>query len=286
LKGKIDLMFSIFRKKIYLVDFLEGMTDFHNHILPGIDDGAKTVDDSLDLIKGFHNIGIHNFVATPHVIGEYYPNTPQTISEAHENLKGHLENSVTLNYAAEYMMDQHFMEIIEKKEVLVIEKNKVLVEMSYFQPPLNLNEILFKLQNNSHSPILAHPERYAYMHSKDLEKYRDLKSRGCEFQLNMLSLSGHYGIGIQKIAFLLLENNLIDYICSDVHRINHLEKIRNIKFPQKFEKQIKLLRENNLKLFQTNRKVSSSAFASDSPGLRHNHSHNHRNNHIVHHKKI
>jgi protein-tyrosine phosphatase len=242
-------MLSIFKKKTFLVDYISGITDFHNHILPGIDDGAKTVEESLRLIKEFENIGIHNFVATPHIIGEYYPNTPQTISEAYESLKPNLPGSLKLSYAAEYMMDQHFIDIIENKEVLMVTKNNVLVEMSYFQPPINLNEILFKIQNNSFSPILAHPERYAYLHSNDLQKYKNIKSRGCDLQLNMLSLSGYYGNGIQKTAYSLMENNMIEFISSDVHRIDHIEKIKKIKLSQRHVPIINRIVDNTKKLF-------------------------------------
>ncbi|WP_172822558.1 CpsB/CapC family capsule biosynthesis tyrosine phosphatase [Gramella sp. MAR_2010_147] len=242
-------MLSIFRKNTFLVDLIEGITDFHNHILPGIDDGAKTVEESIELIREFENLGIKNFVATPHVIGEYYPNTPETISKAYGELKPHLSDSIKLGYAAEYMMDQHFTEIIENDQILPITKKKVLVEMSYFQPPINLNEILFKLQNNSFSPILAHPERYSYWHSKDLQKYENIRSRGCDFQLNMLSLSGHYGKGIQKTAFQLIENDMIDLLASDVHRKDHIEKIQNIKISKKHLKTLQQIIQNSKNLF-------------------------------------
>ncbi|MCH4823823.1 histidinol phosphatase [Gramella lutea] len=242
-------MFSIFRKNIYLVDLIDGITDFHNHVLPGIDDGAKDIDESVSLINGFKEIGVKNIIATPHVIGEYYPNTPETISKAYKLLVSEIESEILIGYSAEYMLDQHFLGILEKDEVITIRDKKILVEMSYFQPPLNLNEILFKIQNHSFSPILAHPERYAFYHSKDLAKYKDLKGRGCQFQLNMLSLSGHYGNGIQKIAFKLLEGNFIDFICSDAHRIDHIDKIKNIKVPEKFQSAIESSVENNKQLF-------------------------------------
>jgi len=242
-------MLSIFQKNTYLIDLIGGITDFHNHILPGIDDGAKTVEESIGLIKAFNNIGIYNFVATPHIIGEYYPNTPETISNAFNQLNADLPDPVKLNYAAEYMMDLHFIDIIENNELLPISRNKVLVEMSYFQSPINLNEILFKLQNNSFSPILAHPERYTYWHSKDLEKYDNIKSRGCELQINMLSLSGHYGKSIQKAAFQLLENNMIDFIASDVHKLDHIEKIKNIKILKRHKHPVEKIITNSKNLF-------------------------------------
>ncbi|WP_300437976.1 CpsB/CapC family capsule biosynthesis tyrosine phosphatase [Christiangramia sp.] len=250
MKGKIGRMLSIFRKNTYLVDLLEGITDFHNHILPGIDDGAKTVEESLELIREFENIGIQDFVFTPHVMNDYYPNTPSSIQAAFDKLKSNIPESVSLNYSAEYMMDQFFMENIEKGSLLPIVKNKVLVEMSYFQPPINLNQILFKLQNNSFSPILAHPERYVYWHSKDLEKFKDIRSRGCSLQLNMLSLSSHYGSGIQKMGFRLIENNMIDYICSDAHKFNHIEKLRTIKISKKHHAMLNQIIENNIQLFK------------------------------------
>ncbi|TBW26436.1 tyrosine-protein phosphatase [Gramella sp. KN1008] len=244
-------MFPIFQRKIYLIDHLEGVTDFHNHILPGIDDGAQTVEESLELIKGFEEIGISKFVATPHIIGEYYPNTPRTIKSALNLVQNNIKSQVKICAAAEYMMDQHFVEFINNKELLTVVGKKVLVEMSYFQPPLNLKEILFTLQNNSYSPILAHPERYTYLHSKSLEGYKDLKSRGCRFQLNMLSLSGHYGASIQKTSFYLIEAGLIDFICSDVHKKEHLEKIKTIRIPKKYSEKIKAIIENNIDLFKS-----------------------------------
>ena len=147
-------------------------------------------------------------------------------------------------------MDQHFLEILKSNDLLTITENKVLVEMSYFQAPINLTQILFKLQNNSKIPILAHPERYTYMHSKDLSKYKELKTRGCLMQINMLSLSNHYGKGIQKMAYQLIENGLIEYICSDVHKLTHLEKIKEIKVPNKYTQNILRICDNNRELLQ------------------------------------
>lgn len=245
-------MLSFFQKKTYLIDLIEGTTDFHNHILPGIDDGAREVEDSINLIKGFKEIGIETLVATPHVIGDYYPNNPETISKALNSIKTEIPADIKISTSAEYMIDQYFLDIIEKRKILPIIGKNVLVEMSYFQAPINLNEILFQLQNNSFSPILAHPERYAYMHSKDLEKFKELKSRGCTFQLNMLSLIGHYGSGIQKMAFQLLEENMIDYLGSDVHRIDHIEKIKQVRISKKHLPAIEKTVENNRLLFTNN----------------------------------
>ena len=226
-------MLSIFQKKYFLVDLLEGFTDFHNHLLPGIDDGANSAEDSIAMIKKFNEFGVTNFVASPHVMGEFYPNTPDTILPALDKVKKNLPHGNSIKAAGEYMMDQYLIDQLEKNNVLNVIENYVLVEMSYFQAPINLAEILFKIQNNNLKPILAHPERYAFYHDNSFEKYKDLKTRGCEFQLNMLSLTPHYGTGIQKKAFQLLEKGMIDFISSDAHRIDHLEKIENIKLKKK-----------------------------------------------------
>jgi protein-tyrosine phosphatase len=242
-------MLSIFQKKQYLADHLENFTDFHNHLLPGIDDGSGSLEETIKLIQEFGNFGIKDFVATPHVIGEYYPNTPETIKGALNLIKASLPEGVKIRAAAEYMMDQHFLDVLESDKVLSIDNKHILVEMSYFQPPINLNEILFKLQNKSFKPILAHPERYPYFHSKSLNKFEELKSRGCKLQLNMLSLTKHYGPGVQKIAFQLLEKGLIDVISSDCHRMEHLEKIEAIRLPEKKMRLLYPVLENSINLF-------------------------------------
>jgi protein-tyrosine phosphatase len=231
-------MISIFRKKDFLIDHLEGIIDIHNHILPGIDDGAQNVEESIGLLEKFRDLGITKFIATPHIMNDYYPNTPETINSALTLLKKEISENKSLKnteirFAAEYMMDQNFLELMKTEKLLSLQENMVLVEMSYFQAPINLNEILFKLQTNGYKPVLAHPERYAFYHTKDLSKYEELKNRGCLFQLNTLSLTPHYGSNMQKIAYKLLENGMIDFIGSDTHRLQHLEKIETITIQKK-----------------------------------------------------
>ena len=242
-------MISIFRKKDFLIDHLQGITDIHNHILPGIDDGAQNVEDSIGLLEKFKEIGITDFIATPHIMNDYYPNTPETINAAFNILMekvGENESlkNIKIQFAAEYMMDQSFLDLFENTKLLTLKDNMVLVEMSYFQAPINLNEILFKLQTSGYKPVLAHPERYAFYHAKDLSKYEELKNRGCYFQLNTLSLTPHYGSNMQKIASKLLENGMIDFIGSDTHRIQHLEKLSAISIPKRINDSLKRIISN------------------------------------------
>ena len=105
-------MFHIFSKKKFLVDYLQNFVDSHNHILPGIDDGAKNVQESVDLIRGFKELGITNLVATPHILNNYYPNTKETITASLDLLTNELmENDlkdISIEAAAEHMIDDNF----------------------------------------------------------------------------------------------------------------------------------------------------------------------------------
>ena len=246
-------MLSFLSKKVPLVEHLEGFVDIHNHLLPGIDDGAATVEESVAMVKNFRKFGIMKFIATPHIMNDYYPNTPETIETALKNLQTRLTSAgitdVDISAAAEYMMDQSFLEILEKEPLLCLRRKYVLVEMSYFQPPINLNEILFQLQTRNYKPILAHPERYAFFHSRNLEKYEQMKDRGCFFQINLLSLTGHYGKNIQEIAFELIRKNMIDFLGTDTHQMRHLEKISSIQITPESLKLLKPIIERTTATF-------------------------------------
>jgi tyrosine-protein phosphatase YwqE len=230
-------MFSFFSKKEYLTDYLEGFVDIHNHILPGIDDGAKNVEESIALIKGFAEFGVKNFICTPHIMRNYYDNTPKTIKKSFKKLNRALKEQnftdVKLRYAAEHMIDDNFENILKKEKVLPIASNYMLIEMSYLQESLNFDSSIKKIKKRDLFPIFAHPERYIYLHNRK-KTYQEIKSKGVLFQLNLLSLSGYYGTSIQKMAQGLLENNLYDFIGSDVHSMKHLDYLReNVKISNK-----------------------------------------------------
>lgn len=249
------MMLGLFEKRTPLIDFTKGFVDIHNHLLPGIDDGAANVEESISLVKRFREIGINKFISTPHIMNDYYPNTPSTINAALKELRNSLKeegiHDIEIHAAAEYMMDHSFMNHIESGDLLTLNSNQVLVEMSYFQAPINLNEILFQLQANGFKPVLAHPERYAFYHSKKLEKFEELKKRGCYFQLNILSLIGHYGKHIQEAAYGLLDSEMIDYLGTDTHQMRHLEKLSTAKLPQKRMRQLEPIIKNTSETFIT-----------------------------------
>lgn len=223
-------MFSFFTKKEYLVDHLEGFIDIHNHILPGIDDGAKNVEESIELIKGFGEFGVSNFICTPHIMENYYPNTPETIKNSLALLQNDLKNSienVSVDAAAEHMVDSGFEKKLENNQIMPLAKNYILIEISYLQPSLNLFDMVEKIADINKYPILAHPERYIYLHN-NIGNYNKFKSKGMLLQLNMLSLGGFYGKDVQKVASKLVEENMIDFIASDIHNKRQLESLRNM----------------------------------------------------------
>lgn len=229
-------MISFFKKKKYLVDLLDGFVDIHNHILPGIDDGAKTVNDSIELIQGFSEFGVDKFVMTPHIMHNYYENNSATIGNAENQLINELAkrkmNSVSIATAAEHMIDSNFENILEKKEIMPLGTDHLLIEMSYLQPPINFDEAVKSITHNRFFAILAHPERYNFLLSKP-HRYTEFKDMGIQFQLNMLSLSEYYGKEVSKTAHRLLSAGMIDFIGSDVHNMNHLNSLKNITLSKK-----------------------------------------------------
>tara|TARA_R110002050_G_scaffold296426_1_gene456420 strand:- start:74597 stop:75346 length:750 start_codon:yes stop_codon:yes gene_type:complete len=229
-------MISFFTKKYFLKDLLEDFVDIHNHILPGIDDGAKTVEDSLNLIKKLKDLGVKEFIPTPHIMQDFYPNTDESIGNAYqqllENLNTKILGSITINPAAEYMLDNNFEELLEKENLFTLKRNYVLVEMSYFQPPINLENLIFKIKDKGYIPVLAHPERYSFYHN-NLDYYTRLKQLGCLFQLNLLSLGEYYGKSVQKTANYLINENLINFVGSDTHNETHIEKLSNLILSKK-----------------------------------------------------
>ncbi|MEO9891024.1 CpsB/CapC family capsule biosynthesis tyrosine phosphatase [Aurantibacter sp.] len=229
-------MLHFFSKKKFLIDSLEGFVDIHNHILPGIDDGAKTVDDSLELIKSFSDFGCNSFIATPHIMHNYYPNNIVSITTALDLLKNALTMSnmqdVHLEAAAEHMIDSNFESILQNKQVMPLSKFYILIEMSYLQASINFDNSVQLISENRLFPILAHPERYVFLHGRR-KKYRKYKDQGILFQLNLLSLSDFYGKEVQKSAHKLLEEDLIDFIATDVHNMNQINSLKAMRLSNK-----------------------------------------------------
>lgn len=213
------------KQKPFLKDLIPNdFIDIHSHLLPGIDDGADTIEDSLRLINGLKEIGFSEFITTPHVIKNVWDNSRTKIEETlHSTCSTLISNEITNSFkaAAEYMLDESFRTLFEEGNLLTLKENYVLVEMSYLNPPLNLYDIIFNLQVSGYKPVLAHPERYNFFHS-NVNEYKKLKKVGCLFQMNLLSSVGYYGPDVAGTADYLLKNKMIDFVGSDVHHDKHL----------------------------------------------------------------
>ena len=222
-------MFGLFkRKKEPNYNFSSIGTDMHSHILPGIDDGAKNIGDSLLLAKRFKELGYKKLVATPHVMADYFRNTPEIIQKALGVLReGLLKNNIDLavDAAAEYYLDETFENKIAKKEVLTFGSNFLLFELSFINPPHNLYDVIAKMQDAGYQPVLAHPERYPYFHNS-IESYQQIRATGCLLQLNTIALTGYYGNGAKQTAEQLIDNYCIDFLGSDMHHLRHADALR------------------------------------------------------------
>lgn len=223
-------MFSIFKKKSPITSsgYFPITTDIHSHILPGIDDGSPNVETSLALIDGLIKLGIKNSIATPHIIGDMYRNNAATINGALAILKNALSEKqidFKVQAAAEYMLDDYFLELLKNKTpLLTLKENKVLTEFSYAEKPYNVQQIVFSIITEGYQPLLAHPERYGYFHN-DYKQYHLLKDLGFLLQVNLLSLTGYYGKPVAKAAAYIIKNDLASFTATDLHHERHMQAL-------------------------------------------------------------
>lgn len=225
------IMLNIFKKKNNHTDFSFLATDIHSHMIFGVDDGAKTIEDSLELINNMKSIGFSKIITSPHVHSDFYPNTRDSILHPYDKIVKTLkEQNIDIEFrtGAEYMINDGFMELLNNNEnFLTIYNQYILIEMSYLAESPYIFDAIFQLQGKGYTPILAHPERYNFYHH-DYEKYKDLKDRGCLFQLNTIALTGYYGNGVKKIADKLLHDGMYDYCGSDMHHMRHFNALKSL----------------------------------------------------------
>lgn len=210
-------------KNLREAGIFNGFTDWHSHILPGVDDGIKTIEDSLAVLKRYDELGVNRVWLTPHIM-EDYPNQIAELQKVYEDLKRRWSGKAELCLASENMLDNLFEERLEKNELLTIgdEGSHILVETSYYTPPMGMNDTLRRVKSKGYFPVLAHPERYRYMEEAD---YRRLKEMDILFQMNIISLVGGYGETAQKKAEWLLNNGMIDMLGSDLHNLEAFERL-------------------------------------------------------------
>jgi protein-tyrosine phosphatase len=224
-------MFGFFKKKKVEpeFDFSRIGVDVHSHIIPGIDDGAQTLNDSILLAEKFKSLGFKKLIATPHIMADYFRNTPDTIFRALDILRKGLQDmqiDLEVDAAAEYYLDETLEKKIKQKEVLTLDNQQLLFELSYINPPHNLFDFIKLIQDSGYKPVLAHPERYSFYHGS-IEYYQQIRETGCLLQLNSISLAGYYGQSVKKAAEELVDNFLVDFVGSDMHHLKHAAALKS-----------------------------------------------------------
>ena len=220
------LSFPFFKKQNTLT---QTTVDLHSHLIPGIDDGAKNIERSIELILSLQEMGYTKLITTPH-ISDMFPNTSKGILEGYETLKNELIKrniNMDIEVAAEYYADESFELLLKKKDILTFgdKKKYLLFEFSYFTEPHDLESLIYEIKLAGYTPVLAHPERYTYLHDS-MDKYLNLKSMGVLFQINLNSLVNYYSEEVGKIVKHLINNGLVDFVGSDTHNRRHTKFLK------------------------------------------------------------
>lgn len=218
---------------------LEGFRDCHCHLVPGVDDGVKTLEDSLRILEKWNELGVKEVWMTPHIM-EDIPNKPEELKEIFDNVESNYSGDIKLHLAAENMLDNLFLTRMDEEIMLPIgsKRKHLLVETSYYNPPMDMDRYFERIKEKGHIPILAHPERYQYM---DMRDYKQWKEKGVLLQLNVPSLVGAYGPEVQWKAEQLLEKGMYDYCGTDTHSMRFVEYFLNSKISKKTVKRVQAI---------------------------------------------
>ena len=232
------MLFSFLQKKITPdLSFLG--VDMHSHLLPGIDDGLQTPEQTVEFIKALQALGYTKFICTPHILPGVHNNNPETILLALENARKALADNgvnIAIEAAAEYMIDDELEQYLKTdKPLLTFGKNYMLIEMSYVAPSPNMYQVIFALRMKNIKPIFAHPERYSYYHH-NFQQYIDIRERDVFFQVNLLSLAGYYGRNTKRIAQKLIKEGMVEFIGTDMHHHGHLKATQDYVSSNEFYK--------------------------------------------------
>jgi len=223
--GFLNKIFSKNKALDEAIDFGLIHTDIHSHLIPGIDDGSRDMADSIAMLKALSNLGYKKIITTPHILSDLYPNSKEIILAGFEKVKLAIEKEkipIELEAASEYYFDDHFIDLIERDELLSFGDKKILFELPFVQEPMDLDKTIFDLQLAGYTPVLAHPERYSYWH-EDFKRYQKLFNKDVILQVNINSLSGYYSAEVQKIAEKLIDLNMVQLIGTDIHHLGQIE---------------------------------------------------------------
>jgi tyrosine-protein phosphatase YwqE len=221
---------------------LEGFRDCHCHLLPGVDDGVHDMGETMLILEELRLEGVKEVWLTPHIM-EDIPNEPEVLRGRFENMTAFYSCGLVLHLAAEHMMDGLFLKRLENNNVMAIGKDRkrLLVETSYYTPPMNMADIFERIKVKGYEAILAHPERYQYMDRNDFIRWKEM---GVLMQLNVPSLVGAYGPEVQWKAEWLLKENMYDYCGTDTHSTGQMDMLLNSMISKKTVKRVKLIAES------------------------------------------
>jgi len=204
------------------------INDVHSHFIPGIDDGAQTLEDSLDMLEAFQEMGYKKVITTPHVMSDHYRNTPEIILGGLETVKQAAQEkglTIEVQAAAEYYLDHDLESLVEEKKVLTFGDNYILFELPFISEPAILDPIIFVMQTNGYRPVLAHPARYSFWHD-NYERYKQLYEKGVILQINIGSIIGAYGPSVKRTAEKLIDDGMVRLVGSDCHNMSHVPMIQ------------------------------------------------------------
>lgn len=222
------------------------MIDFHTHILPNIDDGARNIEETIDLVEEAKKAGFQAIISTSHYMEGYYEtNVPerevwiniiyQKLQEENIEMKLYLGNEI-------YLSDNIVALIEEGKASTINDTSYILFEMPLNVKPMDLYNIIYEMMKNKLVPILAHPERYTFI-QEEPQIITSLIEKGVFMQANYASIIGYYGKKAQIIVKKILENNMVHFLGSDVHRPNTIYP----KMPQILTKLKQIIRRRKIK---------------------------------------
>lgn len=213
-------------------------TDMHSHLIPGIDDGSQTMDETIAMLAKFESLGYSKVITTPHIMSDSYPNTPEIILAGLEKVRNEMHQlgmKIQLEAAAEYYFDETLIPLIKNKELLTFGDNYVLIEFGFHTPPQYVDQVFFDLKTMGYRVVVAHFERYMYYLGK-IDQAIEWREKGINIQLNLNSLSGNYGPAIKKQAEALIDAQAIDFVGTDCHRIEHLMLLEDSMNSKYFKK--------------------------------------------------
>lgn len=236
-------MFGLFHRKDKDAKLFYN-TDVHCHIAPGVDHGSQDVPQSLEMLRAEADMGISRVILTSHTTAETFENTPETLKASYETLVAAVKEAgipIELHVSSEYRIDEYYNKLYASGQILPMPGNYLLLENSFVQELIEIDEMMFDVQCRGYHPILAHPERYRYYYGRH-DRYEKLHNAGVLFQVNILSLAGYFGAGAREAAMWLIDHNMVDMFGSDMHNMDHAAIIKDYIGSKEWRKLVERVR--------------------------------------------